>query len=61
MKRKRSLHRSVIERFTERAHEEPTEPIEEDGSQARHHFKRFLKTVSVRKQQILERILMDED
>lgn len=60
MRKKRSIRQTLVERFVEKMNRSGStqpEPIY-DGPN-RIHLKRFLKMVESRKQQILDRMLMD--
>lgn len=57
------MHRNVIERFAERhqsAHISGID-LDEPTQGTKHHLHRFLRMVATRRQQILERMLMDEE
>lgn len=60
MTRKRSVHRELIDRFAAKADPRPVELADGEGPDPE-HFRRFIRMAEMRKQQILERILMDED
>jgi hypothetical protein len=57
-----SLQRSLLDRFAASASADAAENIEKasHGRGGRRHFKRFISMVETRKQQILERLLLDE-
>ena len=64
MARKQSVQRNVIERFADMANPAAMQDmlIEESQSESsKQNLRRFLKMVANRRQQILERMLMDEE
>lgn len=59
--RRQSLHHSLIERFAEGSRPDPGDGLERVTKEgASPQVKRFLKMVAVRKEQMLEKILIDE-
>ena len=62
MRLRRDVHRNVIDRFTAKADQDGQDQMEriaeEDSGHI--HYRRFIRMVAVRKQAILERLLMDE-
>lgn len=64
MTKRISMQKSVIERFSERARCEADGlsriELSADAGPNHAHFRRFMKIVEARKQQILERVLLEE-
>lgn len=59
--RRQSLRHSLIERFAEGSRSEPGDGLERVTHEgASPQVKRFMKMVAVRKEQMLEKILIDE-